>query len=79
LSSRISIRRLVGIVAALAAGPEFADAGSPSPPEEWTRIPALVARALPTVVSITARRIDKDQFSTSTPKAGRGSRVVVDR
>jgi len=78
LSSRISIRRLVGIVAALAAGPEFADAGSPSPPAEWTRVPAPVARVLPTVVSITARRIDKDQFNKSTPKAGRGSGVVVD-
>jgi serine protease Do len=42
-------------------------------------VPAIVARVLPSVVSITARRIEKDQFNKSTPKAGLGSGVIVDR
>ncbi len=42
-------------------------------------VPAIVARVLPSVVSITARRIEKDQFNKSTTKAGLGSGVIVDR
>jgi serine protease Do len=42
-------------------------------------VPAIVARVLPSVVSITARRIDKDQFNKSAPKAGLGSGVIVDQ
>jgi S1-C subfamily serine protease len=43
-----------------------------------TRVPAMVARVLPSVVSIVARRIDTDQFNKRLPKAGMGSGVVVD-
>ncbi len=44
-----------------------------------TGVPAVVARVLPSVVSITARRIERDQFNKSAPKAGLGSGVIVDR
>src|SRR5512137_2320537 len=33
-------------------------------------VPRIVARALPAVVSITARRIERDQFNKPLPKAG---------
>jgi S1-C subfamily serine protease len=39
----------------------------------------MVARVLPSVVSIVARRIDTDQFNKRTPKAGLGSGVIVDQ
>jgi len=42
-------------------------------------VPAIVARVLPSVVSITTRRIDRDQFNKPVPKAGLGSGVIVDR
>ena len=42
-------------------------------------VPRIVARALPAVVSITARRIERDQFNKSLPKAGLGSGVILDR
>ena len=42
-------------------------------------VPKIVARALPAVVSITARRIERDQFNKSLPKAGLGSGVILDR
>ncbi len=40
---------------------------------------AVVAKALPGVVSITTRRIERDQFNKAVPKAGLGSGVIVDR
>lgn len=43
------------------------------------RIPAVVARVLPSVISITTRRIEKDEFNKSSLKAGVGSGVIVDR
>jgi len=42
-------------------------------------VPAIVARVLPAVVSITTRRIETDQFNKPMPKAGMGSGVIVDR
>ena len=42
-------------------------------------IPRIVARALPAVVSITTRRIERDQFNKLVPKAGLGSGVIVDQ
>ena len=79
MHARIWLLRLFGIAVVLAAGAGLADAGSPARPTERARIPALVARVLPSVVSITARRIEKDQFNKTTPRAGLGSGVVVDR
>jgi len=48
-------------------------------PVSGVRVPAIVARVLPSVVSITARRIEQDQFNKPSPKAGMGSGVIVDR
>jgi len=48
-------------------------------PARRTGVPAIVARVLPSVVSITTRRIDVDQFNKSVPKAGLGSGVIVDK
>ncbi len=42
-------------------------------------VPAIVARVLPSVVSITARRIEQDQFNKPVAKAGLGSGVITDR
>ncbi len=42
-------------------------------------VPAMVARALPAVVSIMTRGIEHDQFNEPTPKSGMGSGVIVDR
>jgi S1-C subfamily serine protease len=75
----MTIRVLMCLGAVLALGLEIADAGGAIHPAERTRIPAVVARVLPSVVSITARRIDRDQFNKPVPKAGLGSGVIVDR
>lgn len=56
----------------------MADAGM-QPPRSQAAIPEIAARALPGVVSITTRRIDRDQFNKMVPKAGVGSGVIVDR
>jgi S1-C subfamily serine protease len=48
-------------------------------PTSQARVPAIVARVLPSVVSITTRRIERDQFNKPVPKAGLGSGVIVDR
>jgi len=42
------------------------------------RVPAIVARVLPSVVSITTRRIEQDQFNRPIPKAGLGSGIIID-
>jgi serine protease Do len=42
-------------------------------------VPAIIARVLPSVVSITTRRIETDQFNKPVPKAGLGSGVIVDK
>jgi serine protease Do len=43
------------------------------------RLPAVVARVLPAVVSITTRQIERDQFNQPVPTRGLGSGVIVDR
>lgn len=42
------------------------------------RLPAIVARALPAVVSITTREIDRDQFNQEVVRRGLGSGFIVD-
>ena len=44
-----------------------------------TGVPAIVARALPAVVSITTRQIERDQFNQPVPTRGLGSGFIVDR
>ncbi len=41
-------------------------------------VPAIAARVLPSVVSITTRQIENDQFNDPVPKAGLGSGIIVD-
>ena len=41
-------------------------------------VPRVVARALPAVVSITTRQIERDQFNQPVPTRGLGSGVIVD-
>jgi S1-C subfamily serine protease len=50
-----------------------------SHPEGRVGIPAMVARILPAVVSITTRQIERDQFNQPVPVRGLGSGVIVDR
>ncbi len=42
-------------------------------------VPAMVARVLPAVVSITTRQIERDQFNEPVPTRGLGSGFIVDR
>ncbi len=42
-------------------------------------VPAMVARVLPSVVSITTRQIERDQFNQPVPTRGLGSGFVIDR
>lgn len=42
-------------------------------------VPRVVARALPAVVSVTTRHIERDQFNQPVPTRGLGSGFVLDR
>ena len=42
-------------------------------------VPRIVARALPAIVSITTRLIERDQFNQPMPTRGLGSGFIVDR
>jgi serine protease Do len=42
-------------------------------------VPRIVARALPAMVSVTTRQIERDQFNQPVPTRGLGSGFVVDR
>jgi S1-C subfamily serine protease len=42
-------------------------------------VPAMVARVLPSVVSITTRQIERDQFNQPVPTRGPGSGFVIAR
>jgi serine protease Do len=69
---------LTGLVLVFLAG--WAHGGQAQPiPAKRMGVPAIVARVLPSVVSVTARRIERDQFNKPVPKAGLGSGVIVDR
>jgi serine protease Do len=50
-----------------------------SHPEGRIGVPAMVARVLPAVVSITTRQIERDQFNAPVPTRGLGSGFIVDR
>jgi serine protease Do len=42
-------------------------------------VPRIVARALPAMVSVTTRQIERDQFNQAVPTRGLGSGFIVDR
>jgi S1-C subfamily serine protease len=48
-------------------------------PEGRAGVPAMVARTLPAIVSITTRQIERDQFNRSVPTRGLGSGFIFDR
>ena len=50
-----------------------------SHPEGRVGVPGMVARVLPSVVSITTRQIERDQFNQSVPTRGLGSGFIIDR
>ena len=50
-----------------------------SHPEGRDGVPAMVARVLPAVVSITTRQIERDQFAQPVVTPGLGSGIIVDR
>ncbi len=56
-----------------------ASAQAPARAAARTGVPAVVARALPAVVSITTRQIERDQFNQPVPTRGLGSGFIVDR
>jgi serine protease Do len=62
-------------VASLSAGPALAR----SHPEGRVGVPAMVARVVPAVVSITTRAIERDQFNQPVPTRGLGSGFILDR
>jgi len=61
------------------AGTAAGRADARSHPEGRVGVPAMVARVLPAVVSITTRQIERDQFNRPVPSRGLGSGFIVDR
>ena len=74
----VSIRLIAGVSLALVASASgIADARSH--PEGRRGVPAMVARVLSAVVSITTRQIERDQFDQPVVTPGLGSGIIVDR
>jgi S1-C subfamily serine protease len=68
------------LLAALALTAIPASAALAGPPvEPRTTVPAMVARVVRAVVSITTRQIERDQFNQTVITRGLGSGVIVDR
>ncbi len=64
----------------LLAAPALAESGgAPAAPDGRARVPAVVARVLPAVVSIITRQIERDQFNQPVATRGLGSGIIVDR
>lgn len=72
MAGRVGFALLAGL---LAIAPANAGTVRGKPGE----VPAIVAQALPAVVSITTRRIERGEFNNPVPKAAMGSGVIVDR
>ena len=73
----ISTRVIVTVAMAMLASAGGADARSH--PEGRRGVPAMVARVLPAVVSITTRQIERDQLDRPVVTPGLGSGIIVDR
>jgi serine protease Do len=72
----VSTRVIVTVAVAILASTSGADARSH--PECRRGVPAMVARVLPAVVSITTRQIERDQFDQPVITPGLGSGIIVD-
>ena len=78
--SNRSWNRLVSVAAGLAlASLPATPAPARSHPEARVGGPAMVARVVPAVVSITTRQIGWDQFNQPVPTRGLGSGFILDR
>jgi serine protease Do len=74
----VSTRLIATVSLALLAGAaDLAEARSHA--EGRRGVPAMVARVLPAVVSITTRQIERDQFDHPVVTPGLGSGIIVDR
>ena len=73
----ISTRVIVTVAMAMLTTAGGADARSH--PEGRRGVPAMVARVLPAVVSITTRQIERDQLDRPVVTPGLGSGIIVDR
>ena len=72
--------RWMAIVAGLALlSMPVVPAEARSHPEGRVGVPGMVARVLPSVVSITTRQIERDQFNQPVPTRGLGSGFIIDR
>ncbi len=72
--------RRASIVASLALmAMRIGPAEARSHAEGRVGVPAMVARVLPSVVSITTRQIERDQFNQPVPTRGLGSGFIIDR
>jgi S1-C subfamily serine protease len=79
MDARSWCRRMT-IVAGLAlASTVVGPAEARSHPEGRVGVPGMVARVLPSVVSITTRQIERDQFNKPVPTRGLGSGFIIDR
>jgi serine protease Do len=67
---------VAAVVSLLVGGPHSADANSHV--DGRRGVPAMVARVLPAVVSITTRQIERDQFDQPVVTPGLGSGIIVD-
>ena len=63
--------------AAILLGVTEAESGTPD--AGGSLVPRVVARALPAMVSVTTRQIERDQFNQAMPTRGLGSGFIVDR
>ena len=70
-------RAIVTVAMAMLVSAGTADARSH--PEGRRGVPAMVAKVLPAVVSITTRQIERDQFDQPVVTPGLGSGIIVDR
>lgn len=78
--SNRSWNHLVSVAAGLALVSLSANpAPARSHPEGRVGVPAMVARVVPAVVSITTRQIERDQFNQPMPTRGLGSGFILDR
>src|SRR5512145_3552811 len=72
----ISTRVIVTVAMAMLTSAGGADARSHQ--EARRGVPAMVARVLPAVVSITTRQIERDQLDQPVVTPGLGSGIIVD-
>ena len=70
--------RLLLVLSLVLLGVFVRDAAARTHVDGGSRLSAVVAKALPAVVSITTREIDRDQFNRAIVRQGLGSGFIVD-